>query len=336
MSNSNRPSYIKRGRRFANPHISNDRRGIVDFVRWQLGHFNDAFLPPTPPSDFLYPNPQVDLDLTQPKVMWIGHCSFFVSVDEVNFLTDPVWGERCSPFNSFGPKRRHAPPISLEELPSIDYVFISHNHYDHLDEPTVKMLHKLHPDITWIVPLGVKKWFSRRGIKRVVELSWWDNADLSPEGNSELTLSITAVPTQHFSGRGVFDTNKTLWCGFVVDFVRKSSENKRFYFVGDTGYNPIDFKAIGNNFEGMDLSLIPIGTYVPHAFMDPVHIDPIRATAIHKEVDSRLSIGMHWNTFRLSTEGRAQPPYDLYLKLREEEIDPLSFRILEPGQIINW
>jgi N-acyl-phosphatidylethanolamine-hydrolysing phospholipase D len=331
-----RPYFEKRGRRFVNPHITSDRRGLVDFVRWQLGHFNDSHMPPTPPTTFTYPNPDRPIKLGEPKVMWIGHCSFFISIDEVNILTDPVWGERCSPVQFFGPKRRHAPPLDVSELPSIDYVLISHNHYDHLDESTVRQLNALYPDITWIVPLGVSKWFKRRGIRRVTELTWWEHVEMKPEVSPDLTLRITSVPTQHFSGRGIFDTNTTLWCGFVVDAFRGERGDKRFYFVGDTGYNPIDFKAIGRAFSGMDLSLIPIGTYVPHAFMDPVHIDPVRATAIHTEVGSKLSVGMHWNTFRLSGEGRNQPPYDLYLKLREEGVDPSTFRILDPGQMINW
>ena len=327
----------KKGKvRFANSHINNIRRKAVDIFLWQIGYYNDKFLIVPPPYSFSYPNPKETLTKNSPEVTWINHCTFLLAIDGVHILTDPIWSKRCSPFHFFGPKRKHNPPISIEELPSIDFVFISHNHYDHLDKKSVLKLHKLYPNITWIVPLGVKKWFKDRGISQVRELSWWEETLISDPKHPEIELKVTAVPAQHYSGRGIFDKNRSLWVGFVIDCIREKKGNKRFYFVGDTGYNEKDFNAIGEKFGEMDLSLIPIGTYIPHKFMDPVHIDPEKATAIHKEVKSRLSVGMHWRTFRLSGETLERPPYDLFLALQKEGLDPSTFRILEPGQTIHW
>lgn len=321
-------------KKYINPFSDNNRRSILDVALWQLGVYNDKTMPPTPPREFLYPNPSEPLCLKTPQVTWVNHCTFFVSVDGVNMLTDPIWSDRCSPVRFLGPKRMHPPPIGLENLPRIDIIFISHNHYDHLDRKTIAYIAAKNPEITCVVPKGLSRWFRRIGIINIIELAWWEVETLT--FGKGIELQVTSVPSQHFSGRGIFDKDKSLWSGFVVDIKRFTGDAKRMYFVGDTGYNPIDFKAIGKAFGQMDLSLIPIGTYVPHKFMDPVHIDPIKATKIHMEVNSKLSVGMHWKTFRLSSEGEWQPPYDLYLALKDENIDPLTFRVLEPGQTINW
>jgi N-acyl-phosphatidylethanolamine-hydrolysing phospholipase D len=267
--------------------------------------------------------------------MWINHSTFLIKVENVHILTDPIWSQRCSPVSFFGPKRRHPPALALKTLPKIDYVLISHNHYDHLDKKTVLELFALYPDITWLVPLGVQSWFTKLGISKVFEHTWWESRELSNPASS-LKISITAVPAQHFSGRNTKDINSTLWVGWVVEFKKDNSHSKRFYFVGDTGYNPYDFKKIGEHWQEMDLSLIPIGSYVPRKFMSPVHIEPFDAVRIHQEVKSKLSIGMHWKTFRLSDEPLNQPPYDLYLALQKEGIDPSHFLALEPGHEINW
>ena len=324
---------MKKGRRFSNPHIDNTKRTLLDVALWQLGIYNDKRMPKPPPKTFRYPNSKRKPRKNTPKVTWINHCTFLVNVDGLNLLTDPIWSDRCSPLPFLGPKRRHETPLALENLPAIDLVLISHDHYDHLDKQTVLRLHEQNPGITWVVPLGLKRWFQRLGIKQVVELEWWQETELGIQGQE---VVITAVPTQHFSGRTIFDKNRSLWTGFVIDFIRPKKREKRLYFVGDTGYNRKDFKKIGEEFGEMDLSLIPIGTYVPKDFMDPVHVNPKQSAAIHEEVGSRLSVGMHWKTFRLSGEELNQPPYDLYCALERKGIDPKSFRVLAPGQSINW
>jgi N-acyl-phosphatidylethanolamine-hydrolysing phospholipase D len=206
-------------------------------------------------------------------------------------------------------------------------VLISHNHYDHLDAKTVKHIHAFHPDVQWIVPLGLSGWFRKRGIHAVHELDRWNSY-------SAKNCKITAVPAQHFSGRGLFDKNNTFWNGYVVEW--RGLEGKRFYFTGDTGYNLIDFKEIGSQWPHMDLSLIPIGTYVPQQFMQPVHCSPWEAVEIHQEVRSKLSIGMHWKTFCLSDEAPEAPPYDLYLSMQARKVSLGTFLALDPGVFVNW
>ncbi|NGX51338.1 MAG: hypothetical protein K1060chlam2_01204 [Chlamydiae bacterium] len=322
-----------KGERFSNPNIDSSKRSLLDIALWQLGFYNDKRAPKAIPKNFRYPNSKRKPREGAPKVTWINHCTFLLNVDGLNLLTDPIWSNRCSPLSFLGPKRRHETPLALENLPRIDLVLISHDHYDHLDRETVLRLHAQCPDITWVVPMGVKRWFQKQGIKHVVELDWWQETELGIRGQE---VVITAVPTQHFSGRGILDKNRSLWAGFVVDFIRPKKREKRLYFVGDTGYNRNDFKKIGEEFGEIDLSLIPIGTYLPHAFMDPVHIDPSKSAAIHNEVGSLLSVGMHWKTFRLSGEELDQPPYDLFRALKRRGIEPKNFRVLEPGQTINW
>ncbi|MDN3506317.1 MAG: MBL fold metallo-hydrolase [Simkaniaceae bacterium] len=315
-----------RNGRYLNPHIENIRRKPKDFLMWSLGFFRDVPFSKVP-EGFSYPMPDREFDPKQPWAMWIGHSTYLISVAGKTILTDPIWSNRCSPVPFFGPKRKHPAPVPLDQLPQIDYVLISHDHYDHLDRVTVEALNRKFPDILWVVPRGVKKWFEKMRIKRVVELSWWDEQDV------DSTFKVTAVPAQHFSGRKTKDLNKTLWAGYVLEDLLTS---KTLYFVGDTGYNEHHFKKIGEKFENIDLSLIPIGAYSPRTFMAPVHVEPRDAVRIHSEVRSTLSLGMHWKTFRLSEEPLNQPPFDLFCSMKEEGLDPHTFLAPEPGHKINW
>ncbi len=328
-------SFNKKGSRFINPYCKKNKRGIVDLLLWGLGYYNDKSSSNIPPN-FSYPNPSKKVKHQNPTAMWINHCSFLIQIDGLHLLTDPIWSQRCSPFSFVGPRRKHQLPFSLEKLPPIDLVLISHDHYDHLDRQTVRKLHQLNPSILWVVPLGVGKWMNKQKITHVIELGWWDEVFLEVEGDPPLEIKVSAVPSQHFSGRALFDKNQRLWVGYVIEFKRFKKRKKRVYFVGDTGYNTKDFKAIGKRFKEIDLSLIPIGTYLPKKFMEPVHISPKKAMLIHKEVNSKLSVGMHWKTFRLSGESLYQPPYDLYKALTQAKLNPETFRVLDPGQKINW
>ncbi len=319
-------------RRFFNPHVKETRRTIFDVILWKLGHYADP-LPPPIPKDFVYPLPQNILKSEEPTVTWINHSTALVKIDGFHLLTDPVWSKRCSPVSFAGPKRRHSPGIEFSVLPQIDLVLISHDHYDHLDKPTVEALHKRFPKILWLVPAGVKEWFKKRGIENVIELGWWEETEID---FPQFKLRATGVPAQHFSGRSAVGINPTLWLGWVIEFVRQKGENKRLYFVGDTGYNPYDFKAIGARWKAVDLSLIPIGSYSPRKFMKSVHVEPEDAVRIHADVHSKLSIGIHWKTFNLSDEPMQQPPYDLFCALEKQKIDPKTFVALEPGHAINW
>ncbi len=335
--NDNRfdPCPKKRGRYF-NPHVRSIKRSLWDVVLWQLGAYNDLFFPKKRPEDFSYPNPQEDVDLEKPYAMWVNHSSFYLCVEGVHIITDPIWSERCSPFANFGPRRLHHPPCKVDDLPPIDIVVLSHDHYDHFDKRTLLEILKRNPEVIFLVPSGVKRRVLSLGAKNIIELSWGEAETICLSKAQDLDIQCTFVPSQHFSGRTPFDKNKTLWGGWVLDFKKLGQPFKKFYFVGDTGYNEQDFVKIGEVFGGFDLSLIPIGTYVPHLFMAPVHIGPKSAVKIHKEVKSKLSVGIHWNTFKLSSEGQKQPPYDLFLSMQKSKIDPLKFRVLDPGQCINW
>ncbi len=325
----------KTSKGFLNPHVKEVRRKIRDVFLWKMGYYDDLSDSRSVPQDFVFPFLQKTFDPKQPSAVWINHSTFLLRVHGKTFLTDPIWSDRCSPFRLLGPKRRHRPAIEIEDLGQVDFVCISHNHYDHLDKKTVRRLFSLYPHITWFVPYGVKQWFVKQGITQVQEFSWWEEKRFSFDSGKDHEISISAVPSQHFSGRSLWDFNQTLWVGWVVES-RKQQSCKRFYFVGDTGYNTQDFVDIGHKWNAMDLSMIPIGSYVPRRFMAPVHIDPADAVKIHKEVGSKLSIGMHWKTFPLSDEATYRPPYDLYETLLKERIDPSTFLAIEPGNEINW
>lgn len=311
-------------KRFSNPHLRNTKRSLWDVLLWRTGHYDDPIPRLPPPAGFFYPSNIPSFSEELPKAVWIGHSSFLVEAGEMALLTDPVWDDYCSPVPIRSLKRHQEPPISLGDLPPIHFVLQSHNHYDHLDSKTVAHLHKFHPHIQWIVPVGLGRWFRRRGISNVVELNWWQQ-------HRTADYTVTAVPAQHFSGRTFWDKNKTFWNGYVCEI-----GGKRLYFTGDTGYNEFDFKAIGNHWPHMDLSLIPIGTYVPRKFMQPVHCSPWEAVEIHCDVKSRFSLGMHWKTFRLSGEPMDRPPYDLYLAMAHKKIPYETFLPIDPGTYVNW
>jgi N-acyl-phosphatidylethanolamine-hydrolysing phospholipase D len=318
--------------RFSNPHVKEVKRRLWDFLLWKVGYYHDAIALRKPPEDFSYPFTLAKVDNDKPKVVWIGHSTFLVEFEDVAILTDPIWSKKCSPVSFAGPIRRHEPPISLSDIPSMDFVLISHNHYDHLDKKSVLELAIRFPGITWIVPLGVKRWFARLKIENVYELAWWEKITFQKEKSK---VTVAACPSQHFSGRGLFDTDRTFWNGYVVTMEGKDSF-KSFYFTGDTGYNCHDFKEIGQRWPRLDLSLIPIGTYSPREFMKAVHICPDEAVQIHQDVGSLFSIGMHWKTFHLSDEALDLPPYDLYLAMQKAELPFQQFIAIDPGVMVNW
>ncbi|MGH8541354.1 MAG: MBL fold metallo-hydrolase, partial [Stenotrophobium sp.] len=249
---------------------------------------------------------------------WIGHASFLVQWNGLNILTDPHLTARASPLRHAGPKRYQPPALDFADLPPIDAVVVSHNHYDHLDLVTVKRLAREHAP-QFFVPLGLKTWFERQGIDKVTELDWWQAA-------SSGALRVTAVPVQHFSGRSASDRNKTLWCGFVLEMAER-----RVFFAGDTGYSK-DFADIGERFAPIDLALIPIGAYEPRSFMRPVHVNPEEAVKIHRDIGSRQSVAMHWGTFRLTLEPLDEPPKQLAVALEAQAVSPESVWVFKHGE----
>lgn len=307
---------------FINPYSEDSHHNLWDVILWRFGHYDEPHI--LPPPGFRYPAEPAPFDPSKPHAVWIGHSTFLIRIGSLSVLTDPHFTSHCSPVRVSALERRHEPAVLLKELPSIDIVLISHNHYDHLDEKSVWEILSRNPHVHWIVPYGVKRWFSKRKIQNVDELNWGESRIFSD-------ARVTAVPAQHFSGRGLWDENCSLWCGFIVE-----SQDKTFYFVGDTGYNSVDFKQISEHWPLIDLSMIPIGAYAPKRLMQTIHVCPKEAVQIHIDVHSRLSLGMHWNTFSLSDEPVDLPPYDLYLAMEEKKLPLESFIPISPGIQVNW
>jgi N-acyl-phosphatidylethanolamine-hydrolysing phospholipase D len=257
-----------------------------------------------------------------PLVTWVGHSTFLIQYQGINILTDPIFSERASPVSFAGPKRLVEMPLGLEDLPAIDFVIISHNHYDHLDITSVSALGS---NTRFLVPLKLKDWFVEQGIsaEQVIEFDWWDQHKFS-------NVSVSATPSQHWSARGLFDRNKTLWAAWHVQIAEFT-----FWFAGDTGYNPIQFKEVGERFKSIDLGLIPIGAYAPKWFMGPQHVNPEEALSIHRDIGARQSLGMHWGTFPLTAEPIMQPKQRLAKAMAENDIDDTTFEVLAIGQTIE-
>ena len=312
-------------KRFFNPHAKILRKSAVDLFLWKTGFYGGKTFK-KPPDGFKYPQKEQNFVSEKDSALWINHSSFLIKTKKATFLTDPFFSKCCSPISFLGPKRKHKPALTIEDLPKIDYILISHNHYDHLDKKSLKKIISLNPKVKIIVPQNNKKMFSKRWLqstgykakKNVFELNWWENIKFDEN------IKITSVPAQHFSGRIIFDFNKTLWCGYVVEISennpQKEKTTKKFYFCGDSGYNEYDFRKIGKKFEKIDLAIIPIGTYAPRWFMKPIHLNPKESVKVHVDVNSKMSIGMHYKTFCLSDEPMDLPPYELYLAMKEQQL----------------
>jgi N-acyl-phosphatidylethanolamine-hydrolysing phospholipase D len=257
-------------------------------------------------------------------VTWIGHATLLLQMAGYNILTDPHFSKRTSPVQWAGPERVAPLGLAFEDLPPIDIVVISHDHYDSLDEQTIKKLRQRPggEKTRFYVPLGLKKWFAIRGVDQVIEMDWWDRRR---DGN----LEIIAVPVQHWSKRSIFSRNKTLWAGWVIN-----ADAFRFIFVGDTGYTP-HFKEIGEKLGPFDLAAIPIGAYEPRWFMARHHVNPAESVQIHKDIGSKKSVAIHWGTFILTDEPLDEPPKKLAAALQENQIPAEDFLVLKHGQTIT-
>jgi len=255
------------------------------------------------------------------RITFVNHSTFLIQVDGLNILTDPVWAHRVSPFRWIGPKRMTLPGIRFGDLPRIHVVVLSHNHYDHLNVETMRMVFGAHhPKI--IAPLGVDAFLQRHDITGASAADWWDELPL------DRGVKIQAVPAQHFSGRGFLDRDATLWCGYVL---KTSAGN--IYFAGDTGYNEVTFKEIPSRCGRVRISMLPIGAYKPSWFMSPIHTSPEEAIRIHRDVESQTSIAMHFGTFPLADDGFDDPVNDLQLAMAKYRLDPKDFLVLKEGEV---
>jgi L-ascorbate metabolism protein UlaG (beta-lactamase superfamily) len=300
---------------FQNHHDHAIRRR--DFWRWRLTAKPKPWprqiaLPvrPTPPS------PAGE----EVVATWIGHASFLLQTKNICLLTDPVFSERASPVAWAGPRRAHAPGIALSALPHVDVVLLSHDHYDHCDVASLTALASNY-DPVFIAPLRHHDVLSATGARRIVELDWWQSHSIGAGS------AVILTPSKHWSNRLGRPRNYRLWGGFYLNL-----GPKRVWFVGDSGYDAEIFRTVRTRCGAPDLALVPIGAYEPRWFMAPMHMNPMEAVQLHHDVESRLSIGMHWGTFQLTDEGREDPVEALASARNAAGLQADEFRILSPGE----
>ena len=256
------------------------------------------------------------------SITWVGHATLLVQVDGLSILTDPNWSERAGPTSFIGARRLNAPGLAFEALPRIDVVTISHDHYDHLDLPTVKRLAATH-DPLFVVPLGLKAWFEDNGMPRVVELDWWQE-------HEHRGVRFVCAPAQHFSQRSLWDGNRRLWASWAV-----LGRERRFYHSGDTGYFA-GFKEVGQRLGPFDVAALAIGAYLPSEIMKWVHLTPEQAVQAFVDLDARTMLGMHWGTFDLADEPLDEPPTRMLADITRRGIDPSRAWVLKIGETRQW
>ena len=285
------------------------------------GLASDYFNRPDDPNEktgfpLLAPSRQTD---SARQAIWVGHSTVLVTIDGINVLTDPVFSDRASPVSFAGPKRVVPPAVTIDDLPQIDAVVISHSHYDHLDLPSLTALHARQDQVTFLVPLGLKELLQGAGISNVIELDWWEEVMVGE-------VKFTATPVRHWSSRTPFDRNQTLWSGWMVNF-----PDYAFYFAGDTGYTD-DFIETRERLGAPDLAAIPIGAYDPREFMKASHMNPEEAVQAFEDLQASQAIAVHWGTFKLTLEPLAEPPQRLRDELARKQLEADQFVALTHGQ----
>ena len=334
------PSHHRAGG-FQNNYLEFEPQGLGALLKWKLDASSNH-LPPAPHTPtprvapdlaFIQANARAGVMAMQPAITWIGHASMLAQFGGLNFLTDPVFSERVSPLSFIGPKRHVPPGLMPEQLPHIDVVLISHNHYDHLDDASVRALaNQAGGSPLFIVPLGIKAWLAARGITNAVELDWWQS---HPIPTAAGPVDVVFTPSQHWSGRGLNDRMETLWGGYAV-----FAPDFQFFFAGDTAYSK-DFRDIRAHFAarqtpeaggGFDIALIPVGAYEPRWFMTSQHVDPAESVQIHRDLAAKRSVGIHWGTFELTDEALDQPPIDLATARKAQGVADEDFFVMAVGE----
>ena len=306
------------GRRFHNPgHFG--ERSLWQALRWAFSREKRPW--PRWIDDPPQPAPPARVAANETALTFINHSTFLLQLGGVNVLTDPIWSERASPVQWAGPRRVRRPGIAFEQLPPIDVVLISHNHYDHLDLGTLHRLQERHAPL-FVSGLGNRRFLNRRGPPKVEELDWWQTYRFSD------TLQFTLTPALHYSRRSLFDQNASLWGGFWIEL-----GTKKLYFAGDSAYGG-HFVQIRERLGSPDVALLPIGAYEPRWFMAAAHTNPEEAVRAHLDLEAALSIGMHFGTFQLTDEAIDEPVRALRESLAKQGIDEQMFRVLGIGETL--
>ncbi|MEN9894754.1 MAG: hypothetical protein RIR97_606 [Pseudomonadota bacterium] len=292
-----------------------------DLLKWQFGGGRQVW-PKDVPSPFTPVKPEARVGGARLKVTMIGHASVLIQTSDLNILIDPVWSARTSPVTFAGPKRHNLPGIAFEDLPQIDLVIVTHNHYDHLDLATLKRLQQAHhaPILT---PLGNDA-IIRKAIPqaKVLTCDWGDHIPF------EHHVSVDCEPCHHWSARGSFDRRMALWAAFVIN-----TPSGKIYHIGDTGFHDgIDYKAAAHKHGGFRLAILPIGAYEPRWFMQGQHQNPEEAVQGMMLCKAEQALGHHWGTFQLTDEGVHQPVDALHAALEKAGIDRTRFRAMHPGE----
>ncbi len=315
------PSDHYDGNRFYNPGME-IRKRIRHVVKMLIGRKGQEQWPKRVENQAI-PQLAQTLSMDKTHITYINHASHLIQIQNLNLLTDPIYTKRAGPTSLLGPKRVRDPGIHLKELPPIHIVLISHNHFDHMNLPTLVKLKKMFNPL-YIVPLGNARYLKSKKIENVLELDWWESYPLNEN------QSISLVPAVHWSMRKVTDRNKALWGGYWIQ-----SGKLKIYFAGDTGYGP-HFKEINQKLTAPDISILPIGAYEPRWFMKQQHINPEEAVKASLDLKSRLSIATHHRTFRLSYEGYDTPVKDLKKSLLIHGLSESAFLAPENGETIIY
>ncbi len=309
---------------------------ILSIAKWKWEALGKT--PSIPSSDqltqiFPVQKPEWDNDADGISVTWIGHSTVYIRMsDGMSVLTDPLLFPTITPFGPFSPKRYVDVPFDITDMPKPNLILISHDHYDHLDEPSIKAIENMYTNDddednpVYVVGLGLKEFMQSRfdiGSERIIELDWWQEHQYG-------SLTIRFLPAQHWSGR-ILDYMQRLWGGFLLT----DSAHKKLYYTGDTGYDDTLFAEVAERIAPVDVALIPIGAYSPRWFMHPQHINPDEANVIHQMVGSRNSIAVHWGTFVLADEPLLEPKERLEA-IRAEIDDGSRFLCLQHGQTITF
>ncbi len=308
------------GRLFFNPGVNTDR-SFGDLLRWRREGVRVPWpkAVPNPPADA--PPAQVSAD--EVAFTFVGQATYLIRTPDLVLLTDPIFSERASPFSFAGPRRVRPPGVALDQLPPIDIILLSHNHYDHMDLRSLRELQaRWHAPI--VTGLGNGAYLARKGIPGAIELDWWQQAE--PKSG----VRVTYVPAQHWSSRTMRDRRRMLWGGFVVE-----TGPSRIYFAGDTGFFG-GFSEIRSRCGPPDVALLPIGAYEPRWFMKSQHMNPAEAVEAHRAVGAGRSLGMHWGTFQLTDEGIDEPLRALDLAKAAAGLDAEAFLAPAPGETVLW